>query len=87
MCLGNDVLLAKACNAIGDSYMDSQKWLHAITYYNNARNYKQLAECYYRLEDYKALEAMAAFIPDNDPLLKVITTFPSEPSKYMVFCE
>ena len=65
------MLLAKAWNAIGDYYADCQKWLHAITYYNHARNYKQLAECYYRLEDYNALEGVAAVVPDNDPLLQV----------------
>jgi len=30
------------------------------------------AECYYRLEDYNALEGVAAVVPDNDPLLKVL---------------
>lgn len=68
---GNDVLLTEAWNAIGDYYADRQKWLHAITYYNHGRNYTQLAECYYRLEDYNSLEGLAAIIPDNDPLLEV----------------
>ncbi|KAI8851579.1 hypothetical protein BC829DRAFT_431088 [Chytridium lagenaria] len=53
---GDDVLLEKAWNHIGDYYYDRQKWSQAITYYSQGRNTERLVECFYIVEDYDSLE-------------------------------
>jgi WD repeat-containing protein 35 len=66
---GDDALLERAWNAIGDYYADRQKWSNAVTYYVQGRNQARLAECYYRLEDYPGLESMIETLPENHKLL------------------
>ncbi|CAK8696266.1 unnamed protein product [Clavelina lepadiformis] len=65
----DDKQLIKAWNAIGDYYADRQKWSNAVTYYLQGDNQDRLAECYYMLEDYKGLYALADSLPDNHKLL------------------
>lgn len=69
---GDDNLLEKAWNAIGDYYCDRQKWANAIQYYVEGRNDERIAECYYMLEDYQGLEKFTEQLPDNHHLLKSI---------------
>lgn len=64
-------MLMNAWNAIGDYYADRQKWHHAVTYYSQGRNYSQLAECYYRLDDFPGLENLASSLAANNPILEV----------------
>lgn len=68
---GDDTLLAEAWNAIGDYYAERQKCHHAITYYSQGRNYKQLAECYYKLDDFTGLKSLVTTLPPNSPILEV----------------
>ena len=42
-----------------------------MPYYNQAGNQKKLADCYYVMEDYAALEQLADSLPDNHSLLEV----------------
>lgn len=70
-CAGDDTLLAQAWNSIGDYYAERQRYRHAVTYYSQGRNYQQLAECYYRLEDFVALKDIVGTLPPNSPLLEV----------------
>eukprot|EP00794_Sanderia_malayensis_P012081 gene12081-13325_t len=69
---GDDVLLEKAWNAIGDYYADRQKWQNAVTYYVEGRNQERLAESYYMLEDYDGLEKLVNTLPENHKLLPSI---------------
>ncbi|XP_047144990.1 WD repeat-containing protein 35 isoform X1 [Hydra vulgaris] len=69
---GDDTLLEKAWNAIGDYYCDRQKWANAIQYYTEGRNEDRIIECYYMLEDYKGMSNFAKQLPDNHKLLKLI---------------
>ena len=68
---GDDTLLTQAWNAIGDYYAERQKYRHATTYYNQGRNYLQLVECYYRLDDFTALKELVSTLPPNSSLLEV----------------
>lgn len=62
---GDDSLLTRAWNEIGDYYAERYKWFsrmknaifthpliraNAVQYYSQAKNYEKLAECYYILE-------------------------------------
>lgn len=69
---GDDALLEKAWNAIGDYYCDHQKWANAVQYYVEGRNEERISECYYMLEDYKGLESFTEQLPENHKLLKSI---------------
>ncbi|KAJ3217132.1 WD repeat-containing protein 35 [Dinochytrium kinnereticum] len=66
---GDDILLEKAWNCIGDYYYDRQRWSQAITYYAQGRNTERLVECYYIGEDYDSLEKVMFSIPESSPLL------------------
>eukprot|EP00050_Salpingoeca_kvevrii_P018636 m.76510 g.76510 ORF g.76510 m.76510 type:complete len:1153 (+) comp8114_c0_seq1:167-3625(+) len=69
---GNDALLERAWNEIGNYYADRQRWNQAVKYYKQGRDQERLADCLYRLEDYVGLEEMVVFLPENDPLLAKI---------------
>ncbi|KAG5463440.1 MAG: hypothetical protein BJ554DRAFT_7523, partial [Olpidium bornovanus] len=69
---GDDALVERSWNAIGDYYFERQRWTQALTYYAQARNSTRLAECHYILEDYEALERLVSSLPDNHPILKVM---------------
>jgi len=69
---GDDSMLEQAWNAIGDYYSDRQKWSNAIQYYVEGRNEERIADCYYMLEDFNALEKLVEQLPENHSLLKLI---------------
>jgi WD repeat-containing protein 35 len=69
---GDDQLLEKAWNHIGDHYYERQKWSQAITYYSQGRNVAKLAEVYYLLEDYESLGKLSLNLSENSPFLKTI---------------
>ncbi|TPX70337.1 hypothetical protein SpCBS45565_g01735 [Spizellomyces sp. 'palustris'] len=69
---GDDIMLEKAWNHIGDYYYDRQRWSQAATYYAQGRKFERLAECYYLVEDYDALEKLALTLPEGSPLLRDI---------------
>ena len=52
---GNDKLVKEAYDRIGESFADRFKWEKAAQYFVRSRNIDRLAECYYRLENFKAL--------------------------------
>ena len=54
--VGDDKMLEKAWNSIGDYYADRQKWQLAVKYYVQGRHQRRLADCFYHLEDYEGLE-------------------------------
>lgn len=70
--VGDDVMLDKAWNAIGDYYFDRQRWNQAITYYGHGRNTEKLVECYSIVDDYDNLEKVMYNLPENHVLLKFI---------------
>ncbi|KAJ3272616.1 WD repeat-containing protein 35 [Terramyces sp. JEL0728] len=67
---GDDLLLEKAWNQIGDFYYDRQRWSQAVTYYVQGRNIDKLIEIYYLLEDFDNLEKIANGLSENHPQLK-----------------
>lgn len=69
---GDDQLLEKAWNHIGDYYFERQKWSQAITYYSQGRNISRLAEVYYLLEDYENLGKLSVNLSENSPFLSTI---------------
>ncbi|KAJ3193848.1 WD repeat-containing protein 35 [Irineochytrium annulatum] len=66
---GDDVLLERAWNSIGDYYYDRQKWAQAVTYYAQGRNIERLLECYYVTEDFESLEKIMFSLSETSPLL------------------
>eukprot|EP00727_Mastigamoeba_balamuthi_P004271 m51a1_g13841 hypothetical protein (1211) ;mRNA; r:520608-525261 len=69
---GDDTLLARAWNEIGDYYSERHKYAQAVQYYSQAGNLKSLAECYTALEDYNAMRDLVNLLQEGDPLLKVL---------------
>ncbi|KAJ3365210.1 WD repeat-containing protein 35 [Kappamyces sp. JEL0680] len=69
---GDDVLLEKAWNHIGDYYYDRQRWAQAITYYTQGRNVEKLIELHYMMEDYEGLEKLSMGLSENSPHLRNI---------------
>lgn len=45
---GDDKMLMKAWNKIGEYYADRFKWQKAATYFSQAKNLMKMIECYYR---------------------------------------
>lgn len=66
---GNDTLIKESWDKIGEHYADRYKWKKAAQYFVLSRNLEQLAECYYRLEDFKELAKLRIDVPDDSPLL------------------
>lgn len=71
---GDDVLLNKAWNQIGNYYAERYKWASAVQYYQQAKNYEKLIECFYILEEYQGLESLIHVLSEGDPLLVVFLT-------------
>uniref|UniRef100_A0A0R3RYI0 ANAPC4_WD40 domain-containing protein n=1 Tax=Elaeophora elaphi TaxID=1147741 RepID=A0A0R3RYI0_9BILA len=69
---GDDELLKKACNHVGDYYAERQKWKQAESYYEKAENHKQLMRCYLMDDNYDNLELLAKRLPDGDKLVSEI---------------
>lgn len=66
---GNDSLVRESTDKIGEFYADRFKWKKAGQYFNQSRNFEQLAECYYRLENFAELSKLRSDLPDASPLL------------------
>ena len=66
---GNDSLVRDAWDKIGEHYSDRLKWKKAAQYFLLSRNFEQLAECYYRLENFAELSKLKLDLPDDSPLL------------------
>ena len=50
---GDEAIMIKAWDNIGDHYADRHKWTKAVQYYSQSKNYERLAKVYYVLEDLK----------------------------------
>lgn len=66
---GNDAMLERAWNAIGDYFAERQKWQQAVTYYVQAQSHEKLVYCYQILENYSGLEGLLTTLPDGHALL------------------
>jgi WD repeat-containing protein 35 len=71
---GDDVLLERAWNNIGDYYFERHRYAQAVTYFVQGRNTDKLVEVYGRLEDYENLEKLVETLPDHSPYLEVTWT-------------
>ena len=69
---GNDKLVKEAYDRIGESFADRFKWDKAGQYFVRSRNIERLAECYYRLENFKALSELKDDITDGSPQLVML---------------
>jgi len=50
------------------------RWLRRRRYYRQGNNQERLAQCFYHLEDYAALEELAHTLPESSPLLPQLAT-------------
>lgn len=66
---GDDALLALARTRMGDYFADRQQWGRAVPFYEAARCYEALVECYYVTENYGALGGLVNALPEGSPLL------------------
>ena len=67
---GDDELLAGAYRKLGEQCALAAKYEEAKDYYEKAQDADALADCYYRLNDFEALEKLLATVPNaNAPLL------------------
>jgi len=66
---GDDKMLMKAWNKIGEYYADRFKWQKAATYFSQAKNLMKMIECYYRLDDYDGMEKGVELMSEGDPEL------------------
>ncbi|XP_076068879.1 intraflagellar transport protein Oseg4 [Oratosquilla oratoria] len=69
---GDDVKMEEALNNIGHYYADRHKWDDAVKHFEQAHNHEMLAQCYYQLEDFEALESLVKSLSENSSLLPVI---------------
>lgn len=69
---GDDKLLTKAWNKIGEYYADRQKWKKAAQYYSQAKNTSALIKCYYKLGDFKKLHQVSESLSNGSPLLSQV---------------
>ena len=69
---GDDTMLMKAWDKIGDHYVERGELEKAAKYYSQAQNMEALANCLYRAEDFAGLVKLATDLPDGTPLLKEI---------------
>jgi WD repeat-containing protein 35 len=53
---GDDSVMVRAWEQIGDFYADRQKWSKATQYYSQCKHHRKLAGVYYIMEDFKNLE-------------------------------
>jgi WD repeat-containing protein 35 len=60
---GNDETLNRAYKNLGDYSAERQKWSKAAKYYKLANDYENLANAYYKLEDFGALENLIESLP------------------------
>jgi WD repeat-containing protein 35 len=67
---GNDETLNRAYKNLGDYSAERQKWSKAAKYYKLANDYENLANAYYKLEDFGALENLIESLPQASPILE-----------------
>lgn len=66
---GDESIMLRAWENIGDFYADRQKWGKAVQYYSQCKNYKKLSNVYYVMEDFKALEKLVELAGHDKELL------------------
>lgn len=66
---GDDAILNMARQRVGDYYADRQRWRRAIPYYESAKTYDALVECFYVVEDFEKLAGLIDALPEGSPLL------------------
>lgn len=69
---GNDDIVQRAWNQVGDFFADRQQWRKALKHFHSARNYEKLILCYSMLEDFKSLDTLIDVLPEGSPLLSSI---------------
>ena len=69
---GDDSTWTLARTKMGDYWADRQQWAKAIPFYEQAKCFEALVECYYIVEDYTKLDALIDVLPDASPLLSNI---------------
>ena len=69
---GDDATWTLARTKMGDHWADRQQWAKAIPFYEQAKCFEALVECYYIVEDYTKLDALTDALPDASPLLSNI---------------
>lgn len=67
---GNDATLNRAYKNLGDYSAERQKWAKAAKYYKLANDFENLANAYYKLEDFGALEQLIESLPQAEPILE-----------------
>ncbi|KAG5510843.1 hypothetical protein JKF63_07915 [Porcisia hertigi] len=66
---GDEALLLKAWENIGDHYADRQKWSKAAQYYTQCRHYRKLANVFYIFEDYEMLTQLISMAEHDKELM------------------
>ncbi|CAG9463207.1 unnamed protein product [Pedinophyceae sp. YPF-701] len=66
---GDDTLLAKAKNQLGEYYFDRSRWADAAKLYAQAKNSERLAETFFLTDNFVGLEKLADALPDSDATL------------------
>lgn len=69
---GDDKLLQRSWNSIGDHYFDRQQWKKSIQYYQQAKNYHSLAQSLYKAAEYEKLEDLIQQQPEGSDILRDI---------------
>ncbi|MCL4131009.1 UNVERIFIED_CONTAM: hypothetical protein GTU68_000378, partial [Idotea baltica] len=69
---GNDKQMEEALNNIGQHYAERQQWEEALKNFEASHNHKMLALCYYKLEDFDALESLVKSLQETSELLPII---------------
>ncbi len=65
-------------NQMGSYFGDRHQYATACRYYQQAKNNERLVDCYYKMEDYEALEKLAESLDERDQLLpKIASMFTS----------
>ncbi|XP_017782759.1 PREDICTED: WD repeat-containing protein 35 [Nicrophorus vespilloides] len=79
-----DLVLNVAYNSTADYFAHFNNWTAAVEYYELAKNRHEMIECYYHLEDYKALQEMIDSLPEGDSLLQNIADLFASDAVYSV---
>ncbi|KPI86477.1 hypothetical protein ABL78_4461 [Leptomonas seymouri] len=66
---GDEALLFKAWENIGDHYAERQKWSKASQYYTQCRNYRKLARVFYIIEDFEMLTQLISMAEHDKELM------------------
>ena len=66
---GDDKTLQASYLKLGDHYAGRSRWSRAREFYDLAGDVEKRASCYYRLEDFDALEKLLSNLPERHPLL------------------